>query len=103
MTKSKGKKKAPTLSSSSEEEEEEESDDGEDNQPSTSSCKDEETIRRIGKVMGMIRKINMMVVPLQVKDLLFNIDRKKQRKIGYFACREKGHFRNSCPNMEGEE
>jgi hypothetical protein len=53
--------------------------------------------------MGMIRKINLMVVPLQVEDLLFNINRKKQRKIGYFACREKGHFRNSCPNMEGEE
>jgi hypothetical protein len=34
--KSKGKKKAPTLSSSSEEEEEEESDDEEDNQPLTS-------------------------------------------------------------------
>jgi hypothetical protein len=60
----KGKKKAPTLSSSSEEEEEEESDDDEDNQPSTSSSKDEETIRHIRKVMGMIRKINLMGVPL---------------------------------------
>jgi hypothetical protein len=49
--------------------------------------------------MGMIRKINLMGVPLQVKDLLFNIDRKKQRKIGCFACREKGHFRESCPTM----
>jgi hypothetical protein len=74
----KGKKKAPTPSSSSEEEEEEESDD-EDNQPSTSSSEDEETIRRVGKVMGMIRKINLMGVPLQFEDLLFNIDRKKQR------------------------
>jgi hypothetical protein len=27
--------------------------------------------------MGMIHKINLMGVPLQVKDLLFNIDRKK--------------------------
>jgi hypothetical protein len=62
--KSKGKKKALTPSSSSEEEEEEESDDGEDNQPSTSSSKDEETIRGIGKVMGMICKINLMGVPL---------------------------------------
>jgi hypothetical protein len=51
----KGKKKAPTLSSSSEEEEEEESDDDKDNQQSTSSSKDEETIQRVGKVMGMIR------------------------------------------------
>jgi hypothetical protein len=59
----KGKKKAPTPSSSSEEEEEEESDDGEDNQPSTSSSKDEETIRRVGKVMGMIREINQWVCP----------------------------------------
>ena len=60
----KGKKKAPTPSSSSEEEEEEESDDDEDNQPCTSSSEDEETIRRVGKVMGMIRKINLMGVPL---------------------------------------
>jgi hypothetical protein len=49
--------------------------------------------------MGMIRKINLMGVPLQVEDLLFNIDRKKQRKRGYFACGEKGHFRDSCPTM----
>jgi hypothetical protein len=75
--KNKGKKKAPTPNSSSEEEEEEESDDDEDNQPSKLSSEDEETIRRIGKVMGMIRKINLMGVPLQVDDLLFNIDRKK--------------------------
>jgi hypothetical protein len=93
----KGKKKAP--SSSSEEEEEEESDDDEDNQPCTSSSKDEETIRRVGKVMGMIHKINLMGVPLQVEDLLFNIDRKKQRKRGCFACGEKGHFRDNCPTM----
>jgi hypothetical protein len=49
--------------------------------------------------MGMIRKINLMGVPMQVEDLLFNIDRKKQRKRGCFACEEKGHFRDSCPNM----
>jgi hypothetical protein len=95
----KGKKKAPTPSSSSEEEEEEGSDDDEDNQPSTSSSEDEKIIRRVGKVMGMIRKINLMGVPKQVKDLLFNIDRKKQRKRGCFACGEKGHFRDSCPTM----
>jgi hypothetical protein len=94
----KGKKKAPTPSSSSEEEEEE-SDDDEDNQPSTSSSEDKETIRRVGKVMEMNRKINLMDVPLQVEDLLFNIDRKKQRKRGCFACREKGHFRDNCTNM----
>jgi hypothetical protein len=74
------KRKAPSPSSSSEEEEEEESDDDGDNQPSTSSYEDEGTIRRVRNVMGMIRKINLMVVPLQVEDLLFNIDRKKQRK-----------------------
>jgi hypothetical protein len=94
----KGKKKAPAPSSSSEEEEEE-SDDDEHNQPSTSSSKDEETIRRVGKVMGMIRNINLIGVPLQVEDLLFNINRKKQRKRECFACREKGHFRDSCPTM----
>jgi hypothetical protein len=60
----KGKKKAPTPSSSSEEKEEEESDDDEDNQPSTSSSEDEETIQHVGKVMGMIHKINLMGVPL---------------------------------------
>jgi hypothetical protein len=30
--------------------------------------------------MRMIRKINLMGVPLQVKDLLFNIDRKKAKE-----------------------
>jgi hypothetical protein len=40
-----------------------------------------------------------MGVPLQVEDLLFNIDRKKQRKRGCFTCVEKGHFRDNCPNM----
>jgi hypothetical protein len=49
--------------------------------------------------MGTIRKINLMGVPLQVKDLLFNIDRKRQRKRGCFACGEKGHFRDNCLNM----
>jgi hypothetical protein len=57
--------------------------------------------------MGMIRKINLMGVPLQVEDLLFNIDRKKQRKSGCFACGEKGHFRDNCLTMvepkKGEE
>jgi hypothetical protein len=47
----------------------------------------------------MIRKINLMGVPLQVEDLLFNIDRKKQRKRECFACGEKGHFRDNCPTM----
>jgi hypothetical protein len=49
--------------------------------------------------MGMICKINLMGVPLQVEDLFFNIDRKKQRKRGCFACGEKGHFRDSCPTV----
>jgi hypothetical protein len=95
----KGKKKAPTPSSSSEEEEEEESDDEGDNQPCTSSSKDKETIQHIRKVMRMIHKINLMGVPLQVENLLFNIDRKKQRKRGCFTCGEKGHFRDNCPTM----
>jgi hypothetical protein len=77
--KMKGKKKAP---SSSEEEEQEEED---VDQPSTSSLKDEETVRRVRKVMRMIHKINLMGVPLQAEDLLFNIDRKKQRKRRCFA------------------
>jgi hypothetical protein len=49
--------------------------------------------------MGIICKINLMGVPLQVEDLLFNIDRKKQRKRGCFTCGEMGHFRDSCPTM----
>jgi hypothetical protein len=49
----------------------------------------------------MICKINLMGAPLQVEDLLFNIDRKKQRKRGCFTCGEKGHFRDNCPNMAG--
>jgi hypothetical protein len=57
--------------------------------------------------MWMICKINLMGVPVQVEDLLFNIDRKKQRKRGCFTCEEKGHFRDSCPTMaepkKGEE
>jgi hypothetical protein len=46
----------------------------------------------------MIRKINLMGVPLQVENLLFNIDRKKQRKRGCFACGEKV----SHPVLEGK-
>jgi hypothetical protein len=42
--------------------------------------------------MGIIHKNNLMGVPLQVEDLVFNIDRKKQRKRGCFTCGEKGHF-----------
>jgi hypothetical protein len=95
----KGKKKAHTPSSSSEEEEEKESDDDEDNQPSTSFFEDEKIIRRVGKVMRMIHKINLMCVPQQVEDLLFNIDRKNQIKRGCFTYGEKGHFRDNCPNM----
>jgi hypothetical protein len=47
----------------------------------------------------MIRKINLIGVPMQVGVLLFNIDRKKQRTRVCFACRKKGHFRDNCPNM----
>jgi hypothetical protein len=48
--------------------------------------------------MRMISKTNLMDVSLQVEDLLFNIDRKKQRKSGCFTCGEKDHFRDNCPN-----
>jgi hypothetical protein len=72
--------KAPTPSSSSEEEKEEESDDDEDNQSSTSSSEDEETIQRVEKIMGMIRKINLMCVSLQVEDLVFTLIRKNKER-----------------------
>jgi hypothetical protein len=93
--KKKGKKKAPSSSFSSEEEEENED---EDDQASTSSCEDEEMVQCIKNVMRMIHKINLMGVPLQVEDRIFNIDRKKQRKRGYFTCGEKGLFQDNCPN-----
>jgi hypothetical protein len=98
--KKKGKNNAPSSSSSSEKEEEyeEEDDDDEDDQALTSSFKDEETVWRVRKAMRMICKINLKGVPLQVEDLLFNIDRKKRRKRWYFACGEKVHFWDSCPN-----
>jgi hypothetical protein len=97
--KMKGKKNAPSSSSFSEEEEKEEQDEEEENDhTSTSSSKDEEMVSHIRKVMRMIRKINLMSVPLLVEDLLFNIDRKKQRR-GCFTCGEKGHFMDNCPNM----
>jgi hypothetical protein len=48
---------AAALAPSSSEEEE-------DDQPSTSSSEDKETVQRVRKVMGMIRKINLMGVPL---------------------------------------
>jgi hypothetical protein len=73
----KGKKKAP---SSSEEEEEEEEEDDEDGHPLTSSSEDEETIRRVRKVMEMIHKINLIGVPLQVENLVFNIDKKNKER-----------------------
>jgi hypothetical protein len=34
--------------------------------------------------MRMIRKIDLMGVPLQVEDLLFNIDRKSERELGLY-------------------
>jgi hypothetical protein len=78
--------------------EEEESDDDEDNQPSTSSSEDEETIRRIRKVIGMIHKINLMGVPLQVEDILFNIDRKKQKKERMLRMRGEGPLQGQLSN-----
>jgi septation ring formation regulator EzrA len=47
-----------------------------------SSSEDEppRTRRRVRKVMRMIRKINLMGVPQQVEDLLFYIDKKKQKR-----------------------
>jgi hypothetical protein len=50
--------------------------------------------------MGMIHKINLVGVPLQVEDLLFNIDMKRQKKRGCFTCGEKGHFEDNYLNMD---
>jgi hypothetical protein len=54
----KGKKKVESSSSSIEEEDEEY------DQPSTSSLEDEEIGRCVEKIIRMIRKINLMGVPL---------------------------------------
>jgi hypothetical protein len=70
----KDKKKAP---SSSEEEEEEKDDNDEDYLASTTTSKNGLSIV---KVMRMICKINLMGVPLQVENLLFNIDRKSKER-----------------------
>jgi hypothetical protein len=70
----KDKKKAP---SSSEEEEEEEDDDDEDYLASTSSSKNGLSVV---KVIRKICKINLMGVPLQVENILFNIDRKSKER-----------------------
>jgi hypothetical protein len=90
-------KKAPSSSFSSEEDE----NDGEENdQASTSSSEDEQTVRHVGKVIWMIRKINLMGVPL-CRSRIFSLTlTKKQRNRECFACGEKGHFRNNCPNMD---
>ena len=105
----KGKKMAPTPSSSSEEEEEEESDDDEDNQPSTSSSEDGETIQCIGKVMGMIRKIDLMGVPLQVDwSRIFSLTlTSKAKKEMMLRMRGEGPLQGQLSNygrtQKGEE
>jgi hypothetical protein len=38
-------------------------------------------------------------VPVQVEDLLLNIDGTKKRKRGCFTCGDKGHFWENGPNM----
>jgi hypothetical protein len=50
--------------------------------------------------MGMIRKINLMGVPLQVEDILLTLKGKsKEREDASHACGEKDHFRDSCPTI----
>jgi hypothetical protein len=93
-----GKLSSSTKEKESREEEEEDGDEEDDDRPSTSSLEDKETIRRVGKVMEMILKINLMGVPLQVEEILLNIDRIEQQKRRCFTCREMGHFRDNCPN-----
>jgi hypothetical protein len=46
----------------------------------------------------MIHKINLMGVPMQEEDIIFNIVRKEQRKRRYFTYREKGHYQDNRPN-----
>jgi hypothetical protein len=86
----KDKKKAQSSSSSSEEKEYEEED--KYDQPSLSSSEDEETICHVEKVMWIICKINLIGVPLQVEDLVFNIDRKKAKKEWMLRMRREGQL-----------
>jgi hypothetical protein len=56
--------------------------------------------------MGMIRKINLMGVPLQVEDLLFNIDRKKKKNMMLRMRGEgplQGQLSKYCRTHKGEE
>lgn len=52
---------------------------------STSSLEvNKDTIKGVRNVTRMIHKMNLMVVPIQVEDILFNIDgQEKNRCFGY--------------------
>jgi hypothetical protein len=76
----KGKKKAPSSSEEEEAEDDDDDDDDQDDQPSTSSSKDEDTARRIGKVMGMICKINLMGVPYRSRIFSLTLTRKSKER-----------------------
>lgn len=81
------KKQIESLSCSSEDEDDNDDDDddvdGDDGggggyQASTSSSKvDEDTIKRVKMMVRMIHKMTLMGVPIQVDDILFNIDIKE--------------------------
>jgi hypothetical protein len=57
--------------------------------------------------MGMIRKINLMGVPRQVEDLLFNIDRKKAKEERMLRMWGEGPLQGQLSNysrtQKGEE
>jgi hypothetical protein len=57
--------------------------------------------------MGMIRKINLMGVPLQVKNLIFNIDKKKVKKERMLRMQGEGPLRGQLSKYgrthKGEE
>jgi hypothetical protein len=48
--------------------------------------------------MRMIRKINLMGVPLQVEDLLFNIDRKNKERM--LRMRGEGPLQGQLSNYD---
>lgn len=85
-------------SSSSSEDKDDACDDDEDQAYTLSSEVDEGTTKIVRKAMRLIHKLNLMGVPIQVEDILFNIDRKEQRTKGRYKCDKKGHFEEDCQN-----
>jgi hypothetical protein len=64
---------------------------------STSSLEvNKDTIKGVRNVTRMIHKMNLMVVPIQVEDILFNIDGEKKKWMFWIRQRlsKQAHTKN---------